>query len=188
METRCNNCKKEAALEQTRPVKGTSDHLCICCALAYKWEGNRCGLKGCRTPTRLVNARKLPLRYSNLSLEHKAQLDDRFGICGQMHCCRGCYTKLQKAAGDITHKASTSTVTKQPAPAPSQPKTPQYTYSSDELPTMGNKTKSKTEKQAKAIFTSAVKTATDEIGKLARGGEEFIQKIGCFNTFSASIT
>ena len=53
---------------------------------------------------------------------------------------------------------------------------------------MGNKTKSKTEKQAKAIFTSAVKTATDEIGKLSRGGEELIQNIGCFNTFSASTT
>ena len=93
METLCNNCKKEVALEQTRPVKGTSDHLCISCALAYIWEGNRCGLKGCRT-TRLVNARKLPPRYSNLSLQHKAQLDDRFGICGQIHCCKGCYTKL----------------------------------------------------------------------------------------------
>ena len=187
METLCNNCKKEVALEQTRPVKGTSDQLCISCALAYIWEGNRCGLKGCRT-TRLVNARKLPPHYSNLSLQHKAQLDDRFGICGQIHCCKGCYTKLHKAAGDITHKASTSTVTKQPAPAPSQPKAPQYTYSSDDLPAMGNKTKSKTEKQAKAIFTSAVKTATDEIGKLTRGGEEVIQNIGCFNTFSVSIS
>ena len=126
----------------------------------------------------------MPLRYNNLTATQKATIEEKFGICGQTHCCKGCYLRLHKAVSDIVRKQPVSNTTAT------------YSYCTGEQPTRGRptavyasackKTQKKIEKQAKEIFSSAMKNAKDEVEKLASGSEELVETIGCFNTTSVS--